>query len=160
MGEIHICDEELVEAQSTDYIPLMFGFEKYSPPDLLCRHPPPATGRDDDISKLQQILDELLIRLGHNDKAYLGKSDKILFGADHKISNNLIKLLQRDSKYSAFIPEFPLLHMRKSKINNIFSAYKSAGLIQMLQYMRDDENQEWTKLASAEHIETATMNVK
>jgi hypothetical protein len=33
-------------------------FEKFSPPALLTRHPPPATGRDDDITKLKQILVE------------------------------------------------------------------------------------------------------
>ena len=150
----------LENSSNTQPIPASFGFEKFQPPELLCRHPPPAIGRDDDIVKLKEILDDQLIKMGYKDENYQGKSDRILVGADHKIASNLIKLISRDAKYSIFIPEFPLLHMRKSKITTLFSAYKSAGLLQLLQYMRDDDRDEWSKLASAEHIDAATRNVK
>ena len=33
-----------------------FGFTKFIVPPLLTRHPPPAVGRDDDISKIREIL--------------------------------------------------------------------------------------------------------
>ena len=39
----------------------------------------------------------------------------------------------------AFIPEYPILHLKKSKINNICSAYKNAGIIQVLKCMRDEK---------------------
>lgn len=136
-----------------------FGFEKYNVPPLLCRHPPPATGRDDDILKLREILDDVLIKTGRINMSYEGK-DRILFGPDNKIGANLSQLLSQDNKYRHFLPEFPLLHLRKSKINTLFSAYKDAGLLQLLMYMCDDEKKEWTKLISMEHIDVATRFVR
>ena len=50
--------------------------------------------------------------------------------------------------------------MRKHKITILFSAYKDAGLVQLLRYMRDDEEEDWRKLLSAEHIETATKHIR
>ena len=63
-------------------------------------------------------------------------------------------------KYRAFLPEFPLLHLRKSKITILFSAYKDAGLVQLLRIMRDDEKSDWSKLVSVTHIDVATRYVK
>ena len=63
-------------------------------------------------------------------------------------------------KYTRFIPEFPLLHVRKHKITILFSAYKDAGLVNLLQFMRDDEEEDWKKLISAAHIDAATHQIK
>ena len=60
----------------------------------------------------------------------------------------------------AFMPEFPLLRLRKSKITILLSAYKDAGLVQLLRIMRDDDKSDWSKLASATHIDVATRYVK
>ena len=34
-------------------------------PPLLCRHPPPVVGRDDDMKVLRNVLDELIVKSGH-----------------------------------------------------------------------------------------------
>lgn len=65
-----------------------------------------------------------------------------------------------NEKYLAILPEFPLLHLRKSKITILFSSYSDAGLVQLFQYMRDDDRDDWSKLVSAAHIDMATRNVK
>ncbi|CAC5386648.1 unnamed protein product [Mytilus coruscus] len=135
---------------SYDRIEGSFGFEKYNP-----SNPPPATGRDDDIVKLKEVLDDILIKtdkVGTN----AAKSYRILFGADNKIGANLLKLMSMSSKYKIFIPEYPILHLKKSKINNICSGYKHAGIIQILKYMRDEEYNEWKKLISVDHTENAS----
>jgi hypothetical protein len=62
--------------------------KKFSPPALLTRHPPPATGRDDDITKHKQILDDTLIKTDHISD--ISKHEKILFGPDYKIGSNLL----------------------------------------------------------------------
>ena len=88
------------------------------------------------------------------------KDDRILFAPDYKIAKNLLKLMDQSSKYDTFLPEFPVLHLRKSKITNLISAYKTSGLIHILQFMKDEENEkEWSKLLSIDNIETATRNI-
>lgn len=150
-----IPDEAVYEDGCTT--PEQFGFHKFKPPTLLCRHPPPAMGRDDDIQKLREILDDVLTKMELNKGQ---SSDRILCGPDNKIGINLLKLVEHGRQYGLFLPEFPLLHLRKSKINTLFSAYKGAGLLHILQYMRDETSQEWSKLVSAEHIDVATRNVR
>ncbi|VDI35096.1 Hypothetical predicted protein [Mytilus galloprovincialis] len=126
-----------------------------APPPLLCRHPPPASGRDDDILVLKKVLDDILIKTDVN-----VKEDKIIFAPDYKIAKNLLKLIDSTEKYKVFIPEFPILHLRKSKITNLISAYKTTGLLHILRYMKDEENEkDWTKLLTIENIETATRNI-
>lgn len=58
------------------------------------------------------------------------------------------------------MPEFPCLHLRKSWITIVFSAYKDAGLLQLLQYMGDDDSNEWLKLTTTQHIDVATRNIR
>ncbi|KAL4238432.1 hypothetical protein ACF0H5_003140 [Mactra antiquata] len=41
---------------------VQLGLKQYQPPPLLTRHPPPAIGRDDDIHKLREILDDVMIK--------------------------------------------------------------------------------------------------
>jgi hypothetical protein len=57
-------------------------FKKIIVPPLLCRHPPPAQGRDDDISHLKEILLDVLTKLGR----YTGNvyTNRILFAPDNK----------------------------------------------------------------------------
>ena len=125
-------------------------------PQLLCRHPLPATGRDDDISNLKHILQDILIKLGRHKV----EKTRILFAPDHKISKNLLKLMKENAKFCQFLPEFPALHLRKSKIVNLFSAYKAAGLLHLLKFMKDSEQEDdWMKLITMQNIETATQNI-
>ena len=104
-------------------------------------------------------MDNILVKLGIYKAT--PEVDKILCGPDDKILANLLKLQSKSSQYDVFLPEFPLLHLRKSKINTLFSAYKDAGLLHILQYMRnDDKDKEWSKLVYLHHIDIATKNDK
>ena len=136
-----------------------FGIEKYSVDSLLTLHPPPASGRDDDVEKLYEILSEILSKSGYI-AGGLEAENRLLLGADHKIGKNLIILMKRDKKFLKFLPEFPPLHLRKSKINTFFSAYKDTGIFHVLMYMRDDGISEWSKLADSTHIDAATRTVR
>ena len=128
---------------------------EYTPPPIICRHPPPATGRDDDIGKLKEVLDEVLIHTGHLDPRSC--KDRILLAPDYKIAKNLLKLMASNPKYQIFLPEFPMLHLRKSKITNFLKAYKYAGFSQLVNYMRDEATEkDWSKLVSVNNIEKST----
>ena len=139
---------------STQLCDIYSHFQKSSTPPILCRHPPPASGKDDDIMVLKHILDDIIT------KADLSPGHRILFGPDFKIANNVFKLMEKNPKYQCILPEFPVLHLRKSKITNLISAYKSCGLIHIIQYMKDEDTEkDWTKLLSIENIEKATRNI-
>lgn len=85
----------------------------------------------------------------------------ILFAPDHKIAVNLMKLHETHEWYNAFPPEFPVLHLRKSKITIPCSAYKDAGILHILNYMRDQEFRKWKKkLIPADHIEIAKKYIR
>ena len=137
-----------------------FGFKKYTVPPLLTRHPPPETGRDDDREVLRRVLDDVLLKLGHNCQSGKVAERKIIFGPDNKIGKNLLLLKKDNPKYEMILPEFPLLHVRKSKITVLFSGYQKAGLVEMLRFMRDEAIEDWTKLVSLAHIEAATRYVR
>ena len=155
--------EEWVETTETETshitlpIPAQFGFAKHIAPPLLVRHPEPYAGRDDDPVKLKEIASDVLIKLGLYDNP--DNSQRILFGPDHKIGQNVLQMVKM-KKFATFLPEFPCLHLRKSCITITFSAYKHAGLMQLIQYMRNDDSTEWAKLISAKHIDVATRYVK
>ena len=69
--------------------------------------------------------------------------------------------MKEEKTFQQFLPEFPVLHLRKSNITNLISAYKNAGILHMLKYMKDDEDtQEWTKLLTIENIDAATRCIK
>lgn len=136
-----------------------FSFRKFKVPKLLCRHPPPALGRDDDITKIREILDDILMKIGYTTDGTKAVN-RILCGPDHKIGQCLLKLINTDSKYRSLLTEFPLLHLRKSKINTLFSAYKDAGIVQLVQFMKDDNQDDLAKLVSIQHIDVATRYVK
>lgn len=59
MGQMTIDDPQDITS-STNF----FSIKKFKVPPLLTRHPPPAIGRDDDLNKLQHILDEVLVKSG------------------------------------------------------------------------------------------------
>ncbi|CAC5397540.1 unnamed protein product [Mytilus coruscus] len=130
----HIDTEDNDSTLSGEVQKQSFSIFKTNP--ILTRHPPPASGRDDDIMVLKNVLDDILLKTEHG-----GNKERILFAPDFKIANNLFKLMDSCPKYRSFLPEFPLLHLRKSKITNLISAYKEAGLIHILQYMKDEENE-------------------
>ena len=135
------------------------GFVQFKPPQSITRHPTPATGKDDDLMKLREILDDIMLKTDHlhpDDRI----SNKILFAPDQKIGQNLLKLIEGSNRYQVFLPEFPCLHLRKSKITNLCTAYKDAGIIHILRYMRDDDTQEWSKLISAEDINKASRYIR
>ena len=64
-------------------LPDTFGLKKYQLPELLCRQPPAVAGKDDDIVKLKEILDEILLKLGKY--TISPETDKVLFGPNNKI---------------------------------------------------------------------------
>ena len=69
--------------------------------------------------------------------------------------------MKSDKTFEQFLPEFPILHLKKSKITNLFSAYKDAGILHLLMYMKDTDNEaDWTDLVSLSNIETAAKNIK
>ncbi|KAL4217289.1 hypothetical protein ACF0H5_023740 [Mactra antiquata] len=153
--------EESIETSSATITHCLqsFGFKKFQVPALLCRHPSPAIGRDDDLEKIREILDDVLVKAGY--EADPNKTvNRILCGPDNKIGKCLFQLQKSSNRYIIFLPEFPLLHLRKSKINILFSAYKDAGLVQLLKFMRDEDQDDWAKLVSIQHIDTATKYVK
>ena len=134
-------------------------FSKFIVPQMLCRHPTPAEGRDDDINLLSEVLQDILTKLGRYPDII--NKERILFAPDHKIAKNLIRLMKTNRKCKQFLPEFPLLHLKKSKINNLFTAYNDAGIIHLLKYMKDSEQeQDWMELVSLRNIETAAKNIK
>ena len=89
-----------------------------------------------------------------------GGINRILCGPDNKPEKCLLNLLNADEKARVFLPEFPLAHMRKSKINILFSSYGEAGLVQLLRFMRNEDQEEWAKLVSIQHIDMATKHVR
>ena len=56
-----------VHTEDTEFESVMFGLEKFIVPPLLTRHPMPFAGRDDDITELKEILDDILTKLGYNE---------------------------------------------------------------------------------------------
>ena len=135
----------------------LLGFEKTAPPPMLIRHPPPAIGRDDDIEKIKEILDAIYLRSGQRK----GSKERILLAPDNKISKNILKLMKNNAKYQTFLLEFPVLHLRKSKINTLGSAYEAAGIKHIVKYMKDDETHtEWAKIVTIDQINTATKVIK
>ena len=72
-----------------------FGFEKFVVPPLLSRHPPPATGRDDDVMKIKEIMDDTITKMGYeNDESTM--RNRILSGPDHKIGKCMLSLINSD----------------------------------------------------------------
>ena len=115
MENMSILEEDSLEeiALSIQALLKSFGFAKNKVPPLLTRHPPPAMGRDDDPSKIKEILDDVLVKMGYEADTNRGVN-RILCGPDNKIGKCLLNLLNADKKYQVFLPEFPLLHLRKS----------------------------------------------
>ena len=84
-----------------------FRLEKYTPASFITSHRPPATRRDDDITKLQEIIDEVSLKSGCI-------KETILCGLDNKIGSNLLKLTKQ-KKYEHMLPEFSVLHLHNQR---------------------------------------------
>ena len=82
-----------LSTSSTQICDIYSYFQRYSAPPILCRHPPPASGKDDDIMVLKIILDDIVT------KSDLSPGHRILFGPDFKIANNVFKLMEKNIKY-------------------------------------------------------------
>ncbi|CAC5365991.1 unnamed protein product [Mytilus coruscus] len=159
LDDLDMIQHDTIEPETTETMFLEAEtFDSADLPPLLCRHPPSATGRDDDIYKLKKIIDDIIVKTGRINVPHEGV-DRILFGQDNKIGANLMEIV-KDPKYNHFLPEFPLLYLRKSKINSLFSSYKETGLLQLLIYMCDEEKKEWPKLITMDHIDVATKYVR
>ena len=90
-----------------------------------------------------------------------GKCERILFGGDHKLGDNMFRLMSENKMFEEFLPVPPVLHLLKSRVNTLFSAYKDAGIVEILMSMRDDmKTRDWTHLISLEHIDVAVKNVR
>ena len=135
-----------------------FGFSIFKPPPSVSKYPPPAVGRDDDINKLKEILDELFRKTDNLQDPEI--AHKILFGPDQKIGENMLKLLNSEPKYRIILLEFPGLHLRKSRITNVCSGYKDAGLPHILKHMRDEDYEDWDTLISIQNITKATRYIR
>ena len=61
MENMSILEEDSVEETALSIQALLksFGFTKNKVPSHLIRHPPPVMGRDDDPSKIREILDDV-----------------------------------------------------------------------------------------------------
>ncbi|CAH1791793.1 unnamed protein product, partial [Owenia fusiformis] len=140
-------------------VPSQFGLHKYFPPTLICTHPSPYVGKDDDKNKLAQISNDILTKLGRQNH---NGHPKILFGADNKVNANMLDLIHDpvNCDFEIFLPEVPCLHLRKSMINTTLNAYQNAGLIQILRYMKEDDKCDWRKLLGGEQIDMGTKVTK
>ena len=149
--------KEALAKQATT--PSDFGiYQTKAPKEIFYKHLT-KLGKDDDIDKLHKILEDLQekINLG-NSKT--GTCDQILFGGDHKLANNLLKLMSQDERFKSFISVPPILHLRKSRINSFVSGYESAGILEIMQVMRNDPRQDWNALAGKNHIDMATKAIR
>lgn len=76
LHEPHNEDEEELETllqevviATQDRVPVLnekngsTAFMQFRTADLLCRHPPPAAGRDDDINVLRSVLDDIVCKM-------------------------------------------------------------------------------------------------
>jgi hypothetical protein len=150
-------EQDTSDCDTSDTILEQFGFHKNEIGPFLWRHPPAASGRDDKIEVIEQVLTEIITKLGLTGATY----PKILFGPDQKIGINLLKLIkQKPKQFGLFLPEFPLLHLRKSKITILVSAYKDAGLRELLMYMKDQENDDLGRLLDMHCIGEATREIR
>lgn len=162
----HSTDHDLPEPSSSqnevpnDQVTLFnSGFRIHHPPPLLTRHPPPDIGKDDDISKLREIISDVIKKSGKGVTFPRDKS-RILCAPDHKIAKNLFRLMEDDARFKIILPEFPVLHLRKSKIVNLFGAYKEAGLETLARFLQDSEEADFNRVVRPENIDSCTRLVR
>lgn len=136
------------------------GFTVFETPPMISRHPTPYDGRDDDINKLREVLTDVLVKTGKHPDFGNRDGSRILMAPDHKIAANFFKLLKEDELFLKFVPEFPLLHLRKSKITTLLSAYKTTGLGSILRYMQNSEETDLCKLIGLVNIEKGTNVIR
>ncbi|CAC5363774.1 KIF21 [Mytilus coruscus] len=105
----HIDTEDNDATLSEEVQKQLFSIFKTNP--ILTRHPSPASGRDDDIMVLKNVLDDILLKTEHG-----GNKERILFAPDFKITNNLFKLMDSSPKYRSFFQ-----NQEASEIDKIMS---------------------------------------
>lgn len=99
-----ISESETLETENESIQSLLssFGFNKFKVPTLLCRHPPPAIGRDDDLNKIKDILDDILLKLGYITEP--SKSvNRILCGLEKACSSFMIKIISTQHFWLSFL---------------------------------------------------------
>ena len=91
----------IVSNRKLDGVILEFGFIIFKPQPSVTKHLPPAVGKDDDIHKLKEILDEILISTDNvND---VEDAQKILLGPDQKIGENMLRLIHTDQRHQTIL---------------------------------------------------------
>ena len=107
------------------------GFVRFIPPPFITRHTPPWVGRDDDPKVIEKVLDDFITMTDAQD-------DFCILGVDQKIGACHMKLEHGHPRFKKLIREIPVLHLLKMEIVNLCSAYKTAGLLHVLKFMRDE----------------------
>lgn len=128
---------------------------------MLKLHPPPFEGRDDDIVKVREVLNDLLRKTGYTQMPIQSIKDRIILAPDHKIAQHVFSLRKKSILFrKAFVLEFPLLHLTKSTIVCLLSAYSSAGLSHLMTLMgTEDDDKAWQHLSCVTHITTAVKRI-
>ena len=140
--------------------PSLFQCHQYRPNDEYITKHLTTMGLDTDIDKLREILFDLRRKL-NGSQVNSNNCQRILFGGDHKLGDNMFKLMSENAVFEEFIPVPPVLHLLKSRVNTLFSAYNDAGIIEILMSMKDDmKTREWSHLISLDHIDVAVKNVR
>ncbi|WAQ97677.1 LOW QUALITY PROTEIN: hypothetical protein MAR_030367 [Mya arenaria] len=100
-------------------IPVLYnnilGSTNLKPPPFITKHPPRVLERDGDIKKRKEVLDGVLMK---TDNCHV-EAHKLIFAPDRSniTMQDIIVLL---------CSEFLVLHLRKSKITKLYSAYSDA----------------------------------
>lgn len=89
LGEIKLAETE--NTNETQKVLGSFGFQKFELPPLLCKHPPPASGKDDDLNNVKEIMDEAMLKLGYQ-SGVKKQTERILCGADKKMETTYYNL--------------------------------------------------------------------
>ena len=132
----------------------LFGFQRFFSSPFIKRHTIPWLGRDDDPKKIEEICADLkrMVDLGNN---------YAILGVDQKIGACHLKLEKSSTACKRLIREIPALHLTKHRIVNVCSAYKEAGLLHLLMFMKDDEkHDEWARLLTIQNIRTAARLIR
>ena len=131
-----------------------FGFKRFLPPPHIIRNSPGWLGRDDDVTKIKEVCDDIQ-RMTDSGSRYS------VWCFDQKIASCHMKLERVNASYKQQVREVPVLHLTKQKIVNIASAYKSAGFMEIIRFMMDnDKIEDITKLISADNIRSGTRLIR
>ena len=111
------------------------GFIRYTPPPFILCHTAPYIGRDDDPEVIKQVLEDFLTKTQSRGKYSI-------IGVDQKIGACQMELEKGNPEYRKIVREIPPLHLLKMKMINFCKAYDSAGLLHIIKYMTDQDDQD------------------